>query len=299
MHAFFFMLVWLSSVSSGKTPRVEPAKPMSPQGVVPQHVMVYHKPGRFGGWPANHGIWAWGNEILVGFSVGIYKDLGPNLHAIDRDKPEEHLLARSCDGGLTWQIEDPSVKGALVPAGKALHGVAPPGLEEKSWRDCPGGIDFTHPDFAMTIRMSDKDTGMSRFYYSTDRGHNWEGPFRLPLFGQKGIAARTDYLVNGKHDCMLFLTAAKQNNQEGRVICRAPPTAAKRGRSCHTSARSRPATRSCRPRRVCHRPRFLPRSAAATSREAGSMPTSHRIMATRGAISIARSLTPARATHRR
>ena len=46
-------------------------------------------------------------------------------------------------------------------AGKALHGVAPPGLEEKSWRDCPGGIDFTHPDFATTIRMSDKDTGMS------------------------------------------------------------------------------------------------------------------------------------------
>jgi hypothetical protein len=55
--------------------------------------VVYHEPGRFGGWPANHGIWSWGNEILVGFSVGTYKDLGPNLHAIDRDKPEEHWLA--------------------------------------------------------------------------------------------------------------------------------------------------------------------------------------------------------------
>jgi predicted neuraminidase len=181
--------------------------------------MVYHEPGRFGGWPANHGIWSWGNEILVGFSAGTYKDLGPNLHAIDRDKPEEHLLARSCDGGLTWQIENPSAKGTLVPAGKALHGTPPQGLEEESWRDCPGGIDFTHPDFAMTIRMSDKDTGLSRFYYSTDRGRNWEGPFRLPLFGQKGIAARTDYLVKGTHDCMLFLTAAKQDNKEGRVIC--------------------------------------------------------------------------------
>src|SRR5258708_2812385 len=41
-----------------------------------KHVKVYSEPGRFGGWPANHGIWAWGNEILVGFSAGYYKDLG-------------------------------------------------------------------------------------------------------------------------------------------------------------------------------------------------------------------------------
>jgi hypothetical protein len=81
----------------GVTLAVEPVKPTQPQGVVLQHVMVYHEPGRFGGWPANHGIWSWGNEILVGFSAGIYKDLGPERHAIDREKPEEHLLARSRD----------------------------------------------------------------------------------------------------------------------------------------------------------------------------------------------------------
>jgi hypothetical protein len=158
------------------TLKVEPTRSAQSTGVVLQHVMVYHEPGRFGGWPANHGIWSWGNEILVGFSAGDYKDLGPNLHAIDRDKPEEYLLARSQDGGLTWQIENPSTQGALVPVGKALHGTPPPGLQEKPWRDCPGGIDFTHPDFALTLRMSDKDTGLSRFYCSTNRGHNWEGP---------------------------------------------------------------------------------------------------------------------------
>jgi hypothetical protein len=38
-------------------------------GVV-EHVTVYHRQGRFGGWPANHGIWSWGDEILVGFSAG-------------------------------------------------------------------------------------------------------------------------------------------------------------------------------------------------------------------------------------
>src|SRR5438094_10092226 len=90
-----------------------------------QHVKVYYRPGRFAGWPANHGIWAWGDEILVGFSAGTYKDLGPDRHAIDRGRPEEHLLARSRDGGLTWAIEDPSKEGVLVPAGKMLHGVPP------------------------------------------------------------------------------------------------------------------------------------------------------------------------------
>ena len=55
------------------------------------HVKVYFEEGRFGGWPANHGIWSWGDEILVGFSRGYHKDLGPERHNIDREKPEEHI----------------------------------------------------------------------------------------------------------------------------------------------------------------------------------------------------------------
>jgi hypothetical protein len=184
-----------------------------------KHVVVYRENGRFGGWPANHGIWSWGNEILVGFSAGYHKDLGPDRHSIDRERPEEHLLARSLDGGLSWRIENPSEKGALIPAGNALHGTPPPGLTERPWRDCQGGIDFLHPDFALTVRMTDAHAGPARFYYSTDRGHNWEGPFRLPLFDTKGIAARTDYVVNGRHDCLLSLTAAKPDGREGRPLC--------------------------------------------------------------------------------
>jgi hypothetical protein len=184
-----------------------------------RNVKVYAEPGRFGGWPANHGIWCWGNEILVGFSAGHYKDNGPTRHNIDHEKPEEHLLARSLDGGETWAIENPAATGALIPEPKMLHGVVPPGLHEKPWTDCPGDIDFTNPDFVLTVRMTDIHAGPSRFYYSYDRGKNWSGPYRLPLFGQKGIAARTDYIVNGKHDCLLFLTAAKENGKEGRPLC--------------------------------------------------------------------------------
>ncbi len=201
--------VLLSTLMAGDLEKVEGAR----------HVTVFGEKGKFGGWPANHGIWNWGDEILVGFSAGIHKDLGGERHNIDREKPERHLLARSMDGGETWTIEDPSEKGALIPVGKSLHGVTPPGLVEKPWADCPGGIDFTHPDLALTFRMTDSNIGPSRFYYSNNRGHDWLGPFSVPDFGTPGVAARTDYVVNSKDDCLVFLTAGKANKKEGRVIC--------------------------------------------------------------------------------
>ena len=72
--------------------------PLSAGGAsILRHVDVYREPGRFGGWPANHGIWSWGNEILVGFSQGHYKERGLRHH-FDPEKPERHLLARSLDG---------------------------------------------------------------------------------------------------------------------------------------------------------------------------------------------------------
>ena len=183
-----------------------------------RHLKIYGAPGRFGGWPANHGIWSWGDEILVGFSSGYHKDQGPQRHAIDRERAEHHYLARSKDGGETWSIENPSEKGMLVPAGKSLHGVVPANLKESPWMECDGGIDFSHPGFAMTLRMTDVDRGPSRFYYSLNRGKDWRGPFRLRV-GDLGIAARTDYLVNDSNDCMAFLTAAKPDGEEGRPFC--------------------------------------------------------------------------------
>lgn len=201
-------ILYSSLMSAGEKPRVI------------EKVGVYDVDGKFGGWPANHGMWNWGNEILVGFSIGDYKDLGNN-HNIDREKPEHHVLARSLDGGHSWKLEYPAEQHVLVgPSSKGFrHGIFPPGQSEPEPVECPGGIEFTHPDFAMTLRMEDSNTGASRFYYSYDRGHTWKGPFRLPMMGQKGISARTDMVINGKHDCFFFLTAAKSNNKEGRVIC--------------------------------------------------------------------------------
>jgi hypothetical protein len=191
---------------------------MEESPAVVEHVKVYYEPGRFGGWPANHGIWSWGDEILVGYSRGYYEDLG-DRHHIDREKPEEHWLARSLDGGKTWQLEHPAKHGFLIPQGASLHGIETPGVPIPEWQDQAEPIDFTHPDFALTVRMTDvHGTTPSRYSYSYDRGRTWRGPFRLPDFDTPGIAARTDYIVNGPRDCMLFLTAGKSDGREGRPL---------------------------------------------------------------------------------
>ncbi len=183
------------------------------------HTKVYFEAGHFGGWPANHGIWNWGDEILVGYSRGYYKDLGATRHHIDRDKPEEFWFARSMDGGATWIHEHPAEKGFLIPRGEALHGTETPGVALPQIKDLKESIDFTNPDFALTLRMESIDAGTSRFEYSYDRGKTWSGPYRLPNFGTPGTAARTDYIVNGKRDAFIFITVAKKNRREGRPLC--------------------------------------------------------------------------------
>jgi hypothetical protein len=179
-----------------------------------QNIVVYKESKRFAGWPANHGIWIWGDEIVVGFERG-YFHFNDQRHSIDWDQPAEHVLARSLDSGQTWTLEHPdSLKPP--PGSKVANVLTEPG--GKIPVDCPGGIDFTNPNFAMTVRMESVDIGPSRFYYTYDRGKTWSGPFKVPNFGQQGIAARTDYLINGPHDMTMFLTAAKSDGKQGHVI---------------------------------------------------------------------------------
>lgn len=184
------------------------------------HGVIYHEEGRYGGWPANHGGWSWGDEILVGFTAAHYMDRQGKTHATDPSKPEQHLFARSRDGGSTWTIEDPAPQGVLLPRGAMLFGTPLPGVPLPPIRMLQEPIDFTHPDLALTFRMEDyRGNGQSFFYYSYDRGRNWNGPFALPLFGAPGVAARTDYIVNGPHHLFAFLTVAKANGRGGRTIC--------------------------------------------------------------------------------
>jgi len=162
-----------------------------------KHVIVCSESGKFCGWPANCGLWSWGNEILVGFAQSEYV---PNDCGHSRGGRSVSLLARSVDGGRSWAVEDP--ENFVGDGGKV--------------KDCAGGMDFTHPDFAMRV-SGDK------FFVSFDRGRNWEGPYRLPDFGLgQRLTARTDYIVNGPQNCMLFLSTIEPRVEaalQDRAFC--------------------------------------------------------------------------------
>jgi hypothetical protein len=125
------------------------------------------------------------------------------------------MLARSLDGGQSWSIEQPP--GLQPPPNTKVANVLT-GPDGPPLRDCAGGYDFANPGFIITFRMESHQNGPSHYYVSSNRGKSWDGPCNLGDFGQPGIMARTDYLINGPQDMTVFLTAAKRNRHEGRVI---------------------------------------------------------------------------------
>jgi hypothetical protein len=177
-----------------------------------EHVTVFHEKGRYGGWPANIGIWSWDNEILVGFIDAEFRQTG-TFHTYDRSTARTKF-ARSLDGGHTWTIEDAYERGHTARAfDHELPddiAVTPKKLKEK--------IDFSHPDFIMTMRFEDTfHRGPTHFYYSYSRGKKWKGPYRFPDLYSPGNASRPDYIINGTHELSAFLTLTKVNGREGRV----------------------------------------------------------------------------------
>lgn len=163
-----------------------------------RHVIVYDESGRFAGWPANNGIWSWGDEILVGFVSAAYQKKELH-HSVDETQPALNLLSRSIDGGETWVTEDP----------EPFVGDGDPVLPRT------GDIDFGHPDFAMRCNGP-------RFYISYDRGKTWQGPHELPDFGRKKLTSRTDYLITGPRSCLFFLSTEEDSVQarmQDRAFC--------------------------------------------------------------------------------
>ena len=70
-----------------------------------EHITIYRETGRYAGWPANYGIWSWGDEIVVGFTLG-YHDPNAGFHTRDRERPFIGMQARSLNGGNTWQLQE-------------------------------------------------------------------------------------------------------------------------------------------------------------------------------------------------
>jgi len=155
--------------------------------------MVFDEPGRFGGWPANNGIWIWEDEIVVGIISGYYQASDMH-HSVAKEKPMQFLLARSKDGGERWEIEDPD--NFFGDGGKPVS--------------LSGDINFAHPDFALRCNGN-------HLYVSYDRCKTWRGPFILPNFDREKLTARTDYIVNNENDCMLFISTEEEEKVEAQL----------------------------------------------------------------------------------
>lgn len=157
-----------------------------------KQVTVHHQEGEFAGWPANEGMWSWGDEILVAYNLAAFEEKEVKHSFSGRQRVG---FSRSKDGGETWVAENH--EEVLIPA------------SVKEAPEAPGDVDFTHPDFAMKIRGK-------IFYTSTDRGLHWQGAFRLPDIGQR-TDARTSYLVTGKSACLFFIPCRIDDGRGGRI----------------------------------------------------------------------------------
>ncbi len=155
-------------------------------------VPVFARPGTLAGWPANNGLWCWeGKEILVGFVVGDYVEQpGHNIA-----EPYRLLTARSTDQGETWVTSAPQITSIDIAA---------------------TALDFADPNFALRVagtgyHGSAVPTGA--FYFTQDRGHTWRGPTAFeglrthPALHGRSITARTDYVVESSHSCLVMMSA--------------------------------------------------------------------------------------------
>ena len=173
-----------------------------------KHVVVAYDKSKWCAVPANNGAngpaWQWGDELLVGFTQGeaCFEVAG---HQTRNDTPFLSLLARSLDGGETWQVHDPE------------HYTGDEGAREEHAAPAPVGIDFTGPGFVMRVEGHGYHGNSGQhWFYSTDKGWSWSGPYTFgslldhPQLWGRQFTGRTGYLAHGASDCFLFLSARSQ-----------------------------------------------------------------------------------------
>lgn len=118
--------------------------------------IIFSEKETYAGWPANHGLWQWGNEIIVGFIHGKYNVGG--MHNVVGELKFSQL--RSLDYGQTWEFEETIIKERLGDL-----------------------IEYTpHEGDIFRIRGSYDHGGdylkrRGGFFASNDRGKTWRGPF--------------------------------------------------------------------------------------------------------------------------
>jgi hypothetical protein len=131
-------------------------------------VRITNLPTLFFGWPANHGHWQWGDELLFGAAVGMRDTTIKSMHKVSGIL--QKLLFRSSDGGESWTSTLPNVD---------FEGADPRHVYQSL------GEGEAEPDNSILRFCGFYDHGgeacdpRGAFYYSNDKGYTWAGPFLI------------------------------------------------------------------------------------------------------------------------
>ncbi|MBQ4337816.1 MAG: exo-alpha-sialidase [Clostridia bacterium] len=167
-----------------------------------KHITVAFDEPSFFGWPANHGIWIFDDELLVGFEKGIHHYNGPDVHALDRTIPTIRMFARFRPE-TGWVHEFPEI----------------PAIDYENKTRLPDvPADLLTPESGLYLMPSGWDGNVfTQLMVTNDKGKSWQGPFYIPDFGLVGVAARTDYIVCDGY-FLLAMTGVKADGLEGNTF---------------------------------------------------------------------------------
>ncbi len=179
-----------------------------------EHITIYYDQNSFAAWPFNHGFKAFDpEELLIGFSRGpcTYASPFDLAHHVVDARGGEYVMLRSRDGGRSWLPDDMQSLGKRQDIERPLH-LTPDAAPSQPY-------DWASPDFFMTAGFGippERDQSIGYIQYSRDRGHSWEGPFRMPAFGFNWVQVKPDYLLRPDGVVLLFVTVGRKSGKRGQ-----------------------------------------------------------------------------------
>lgn len=192
--------------------RVQYPRPEQPKDA--ENIVVYYNAREFAGWPFNHGLWAFSDdELLVSFSRGPCNYGSPYelQHSVVDARGGEYVTLRSTDGGHTWPVEGLASLGSRLDLERDLVSDVDP-------TDVAPAADWASPDFCMTAGFGippSRAMHVGYIQFSSDRGHTWHGPYRMPSFGFSWIQVKPDFLVRPDGVVLLFVTVGIGDGRAG------------------------------------------------------------------------------------
>lgn len=178
-----------------------------------EQITIYYDNEYYAAWPFNHGFRAFSqDELLISFSRGLCNYAAPEqvAHSVVDARDGEYVTMRSTDGGRTWPLDQLQSLGSRKDIENRL-------IEKPD--DAPSTpYDWTSSDFFMTAGFGIPPEGerhIGYVQYSRDRGHNWEGPYRMPSFGFNWIQVKPDYLLRPDGQVLLFVTVGIGGGKRG------------------------------------------------------------------------------------